>query len=62
MKPETQIMQASQSVPSNAFRPAHMPQAAAPRTPQPAARSTVVPLPVRTESAELDRVVDLGYN
>lgn len=53
-------MQASQSVPSNAFRPANTPQTAAKRMPQLAPHGVVVPL--RTEPAELDRVVDLGYN
>ncbi|MCZ4304554.1 hypothetical protein O4G98_07390 [Zoogloeaceae bacterium G21618-S1] len=52
-------MQAKQSIPSNAFRPANMPQAAT-RTPQPASRRVVVPL--RSQPTELDRVVELGYN
>lgn len=57
-------MQATQSVPSQSSRPTDAVRAGEPRAPQAAPRpsSAPVPAPQRSEPAELERVVDLGYN
>lgn len=55
-------MQATQSVPSQSLRPAEAVRAGEARVPQAAPRTPAAPAPLRSEPAELDRVVDLGYN